>query len=858
MATLAADRHSPARPGPAEPDGRRWLILGVIALAQLMVVLDATVVTIALPSAQRSLHFTTVDRQWIITAYALAFGSLLLLGGKLADLAGRKVTFLLGVLGFAAASAAGGAATSFGMLVAARASQGLFGALLAPSALSLLTTTFSDPRERGKAFGVYSAVAGAGGAVGLLLGGALTEYMSWRWTLYVNLVFAGIAAVGGLLLLRRQPSRGRSRLDLLGAALVSGGMFCLVYGFSNAAMHGWHARSTWGFLAAGGVLLVLFGGWQARARQPLLPPRVVTDRNRAGAYLSMLIAGIGMFGIFLFLAYYMQLTLHFSPVKTGLAFLPMVGMIMLFANLSTIVAMPRIGPRPLIPAGMLAAAAGLAWLTRLSVDSHYTANVLPPILLAGMGLGLIFAPVFNTGTYGVAPSDAGVASATVNTGQQIGGSIGTSLLNTIAASATASYLTADISHTAGGRPSSLLAGMAVVHGYTTAFWVAAAIFAGGALVAATVLRSGPLTLTALAAQARPVSQDALAGDSAPAGAGAAGAAELVPNEAVTSGPAAGTVTDGRAGEAVAARRAVTAGAQVAGHVRRTDGVPVPGTTLTLIGPDGRQAGRARAGTDGGYAITAPRPGPYTLIAMAGGYQPQAQTVIAGGAAAGAVIAGAGAGAMMAGGAAAGAVIAGAAAGAVMAGAVMAGGAAGADVTLPGASSLTGTVRTAGTGRPLAGAAASLAGPDGEVVAGQTTDDAGRYRFADLIPGSYTLAVAAPGHQPAALPVTVADGEPAVRDADLDGGSAVAGTARTPAGAAIPDALITLLDRDGNVAAVTTTGADGGYAIAGLPSGDYTVIASGYPPAASPITIAAGPAQVHDVRLSHQEAPSSAR
>jgi EmrB/QacA subfamily drug resistance transporter len=802
MATAAAESPNQARHGTAEPDGRRWLILGVIALAQLMVVLDATVVTIALPSAQRSLHFSTVDRQWIVTAYALAFGSLLLLGGKLADLAGRKVTFLLGVLGFAAASAAGGAATSFGMLVAARACQGLFGALLAPSALSLLTTTFSDPRERGKAFGVYSAVAGAGGAVGLLLGGALTQYMSWRWTLYVNLIFAGIAAVGGLLLLRRQASPGRPRLDLLGATLVSGGMFCIVYGFSNAAMHSWHTPSTWGFLAAGGVALVLFGGWQARAAQPLLPPRVVTDRNRAGAYLSMLIAGIGMFGIFLFLAYYMQLTLHFSPVRTGLAFLPMVGMIMLFANLSTIVFMPRIGPRPLIPAGMLAAAGGLVWMTRLGVDSHYSVNVLPPILLAGLGLGLIFAPVFNTGTYGVAPSDAGVASATVNTGQQIGGSIGTSLLNTIAASATASYLTAHAAQAAAGRPSPLLAGMAVVHGYTTSFWVAAAIFAGGAVVSAVLLRSGPLTRWS--PQPGPASQDA---------AGAAADAQVPAAAAVGGGPPGDERPRPPASPDPGPDKA--AGPRVSGHVRGAGGMPLPGATLTLISRAGRQAGLGRADADGGYTIPVSRPGRYTLMAIARGYQPQAVAVTADGAATGF------------------------------------------DVTLPGGSSLAGMVRTAGTGQPLAGAAVSLASGSGEIITGQTTDGAGRYRFAGLAPGGYTLAVTAPGHQPAALPVTVADGEQAVRDAELDGGG-VRGSARTPAGAAVPDALITLLDGDGNVAAATTTGADGSYAIPGVPAGDYTVIATGYPPAASAVTVTAGTPRVHDVRLGHPEAQTGQR
>ena len=430
-----------ASPGVAGPDPRRWLILATVGIAQLMVVLDATIVNIALPSAQRSLAFSTVDRQWVVTAYALAFGSLLLLGGRLGDLIGRKITFLGGLIGFAAASAAGGAATSFTMLIAARACQGAFGALLAPAALSLLTTTFSDPKERGKAFGVYGAIAGGGGAVGLVLGGVLTEYLSWRWCLYVNLFFAGIAAIGGLLLLNRQPRGGqRPRLDLPGVVLVSASMFCLVYGFSNAATHGWHTPSTWGFLAAGGGLLVLFAAWQTRARHPLLPLRVVLDRNRGGAYLAVLIVGAGMFGIFLFLTYYLQQTLHYSPVTNGVAFLPMIGMIVVSANLSNIVLLPRFGPKPLVALGMLLAAVSMVWLARIGPDSSYVSAVLGPLLVTGLGFGFTIAPAMNTGTFGVAAQDAGVASATLNTGQQIGGSIGTSLLNTVAASATASYL----------------------------------------------------------------------------------------------------------------------------------------------------------------------------------------------------------------------------------------------------------------------------------------------------------------------------------------------------------------------------------------------------------------------------------
>src|SRR2546429_4918286 len=401
------------------PD-RRWLILGVIGLAQLMVVLDITVMNIALPSAQRALHFNTVDRQWVVTAYALAFGSLLLLGGRLADLLGRKVTFLAGLAGFAGVSAIGGASVNFAMLITARACQGAFAALLVPSALSLLTTTFTAPKDRARAFAVYGAIAGAGGAIGLLLGGALTEYLSWRWTLYVNLIFAGVAFAGGALLLKRQPSPGKPRLDIPGVLMVSSAVFCLVYGFSNAATHHWATPSTYGFLAAGVVLGVVFAVWQGRAANPLLPPRVVLDRNRGGAYLSMLIGTAGLFGTLLFLTYYLQQTLGYSPLITGVAFLPMSVGLIVAANLSTITLMPRFGPKPLVASGMLAAAGGTAWLAQLGPHTGYAAGVLGPLILAGVGVGMVIAPAIKPGTFGVAPQDAGVASATAPSGQMLG------------------------------------------------------------------------------------------------------------------------------------------------------------------------------------------------------------------------------------------------------------------------------------------------------------------------------------------------------------------------------------------------------------------------------------------------------
>jgi len=472
-------------------DRRRWLILGVIGLAQLMVVLDVTVMNIALPSAQHALHFTTADRQWVVTAYTLAFGSLLLLGGRLADLFGRKITFLIGLLGFAGVSAIGGASVNFGMLITARAFQGAFGAILVPSALSLLTTTFTEPKERGKAFGIYGAIAAAGGAIGLLLGGALTEYLSWRWTLYVNLIFAGVAFAGGVLLLERQRSRVKPRLDIPGVLLVSAALFCLVYGFSSAATHNWHTPSTWGFLVAGVALLVLFAVWQTRASDPLLPPRIVLDRNRGGAYASMLIASSGMFGVFLFLTYYLQQTLAYSPVVTGFAILPIAGGIAVAANLSTIVLMPRVGPKPLVGTGFVVATGAMTWFAQLGPHTAYVDGVLGPLILTGIGLGMVIAPSINTGTFGVAPRDAGVASATVTVGQQLGASIGTSLLNTIFASAVASYLTLHVASVRLIGRQALL-GQALAHGYDTAFWWVAGIFAGGAIVGGLLFRRGPL------------------------------------------------------------------------------------------------------------------------------------------------------------------------------------------------------------------------------------------------------------------------------------------------------------------------------------------------------------------------------
>ncbi|MEU8708867.1 MFS transporter [Streptomyces sp. NPDC048565] len=477
---------------PADQSHRsRWWVLTVIALAQLMVMLDATVVNIALPSAQTDLGFADSSRQWVITAYALAFGSLLLLGGRISDMFGRRAAMMTGLIGFAAASALGGAAHTFGYLIAARVLQGAFAALLAPAARSLLVTTFTEPAERAKAFGVFGAVAGAGGAIGLLLGGVLTQQLDWRWTMYINVGFAVVALAGALTLLRPGVRDRSVRLDVPGTLLVSSGLFGIVYGLGNADSHSWGAPETWLPLTAGVVLLAVFARWQTRARQPLLPLRIIVDRTRGASYLTMMVIGAGMFGVFLFLTYYLQQTLGYSPIRTGLAFLPMVVVMMIISIVTTTVLMPRVGPRPLVPLGLALSSASLIWMTALGVHSTYAADVLPPLLLAGLGTGLAIAPAISLPTHGVSERDAGVASAAVNVMQQIGGSVGTALFNTMATTAVSAYLT---DHPG---PTPQVLAEAGVHGYTTAYWWAAAVFALGALATLVLYRSGQVRGKAL-------------------------------------------------------------------------------------------------------------------------------------------------------------------------------------------------------------------------------------------------------------------------------------------------------------------------------------------------------------------------
>ncbi len=455
-------------------DPKRWKALVVIAIAQLMVVLDASIVNIALPALKADLHISDANRQWVVTAYTLAFGGLLLLGGRIADYGGRKRAFLIGLVGFAGASAIGGFAQNQAMLFSSRALQGAFAALLAPAALSLITVTFTDSKERAKAFGVYGGLSAGGAAIGLILGGLLTEYASWRWCLGVNVPIAVLAFILGSANIHESRASGDTRYDIPGAVTSTLGLVTLVYGITKAGTLGWKANETLTYFGIAVALLLAFVIIEKRSSHPLLPVRILTERNRGASYLTSLIVGSGLFGMFLFLSIYFQGVLQYSPVKAGLLFLPFSVGVGISAGVASQL-LPRYGARWVSLVGMLMASGGLFLLTRLQPDSSYTSDILPALMLMSLGLGLVFVPLSATALFAVGNHDAGVASAVLNTSQQIGGALGTAFLNTVATTATTAYF---IDHKI-AQPTPQDSVTALVHGFTTAFhWSAGLVFLG--------------------------------------------------------------------------------------------------------------------------------------------------------------------------------------------------------------------------------------------------------------------------------------------------------------------------------------------------------------------------------------------
>ena len=487
--------------GMRHDDPRRWAALAVIAVAQLMIILDATIVNIALPHAQAELGITDADRQWIVTAYTLAFGGLLLLGGRIADYTGRKRTFIIGCLGFAGASALGGLAPTAGLLFAARGLQGAFAALLAPAALSLITVTFTVPKERARAFGVFGAISGGGAALGLILGGILTEYFSWRWCLGVNVPIALGAAVAAVAVVHESKASGDTRYDIPGAVLATAGLVSLVYGFTEAAkaknpgdptdrtVQGWTAPTTLFFLGLAVVLLVAFVIWELRVTNPLLPMRIVLDRNRGGSYLVFLLVGAGLFAMFLFLTYYFQINLGYSPLKAGFAFLPFSAGIIVAAGVVSQL-LPRVGPRPLLIPGLVMAVVGMLLLLRIDQTTAYWSHVLPSELLMSVGLAGVFIPASSVALVNIGHHDAGVASAVLNTSQQIGGSLGTALLNTLFASAVTAYLAANLTNPSDQAQAQQVTLAAYIHGYHVAFFWGAVLLTGALIAALVFINAG--------------------------------------------------------------------------------------------------------------------------------------------------------------------------------------------------------------------------------------------------------------------------------------------------------------------------------------------------------------------------------
>ncbi|MBB3676134.1 MFS transporter [Modestobacter versicolor] len=483
----------------AEPYPKRWLALAVIAVTVLMVILDATIVNIALPAVSADLDISAASQQWIVTAYTLTFGGFLLLGGRIADFWGRKRTYLVGAVGFAVASALGGLAPNEEILFAARALQGAFGALLAPASLALLTVLFTDAKERAKAFAVYGAIAGGGSAVGLLLGGVLTEYADWRWCFWVNVPVAVVAVVAAIPIVPESKAPGETSYDIPGAVLITVGLASFVYGFTQVAQtaqenadagstdNAWTDPTALTFIAVGVALVAAFVVLELKVRNPLLPMRLVLDRNRGGAYLTSTLVGAGLIGAFFFLSLYFQQVLGYEPVVAGFASLPTTLGVLLSAGAASVL-VPKVGPKPLMVVGALLAAGGLFLMSFLDVDSSFWALAFPGQLVLGLGLGFTFVPLSNLALIGAGEHDAGAASAMLNATQQVGASIGTALLATISVGAITSAITDSVA--GGADPTDPAVGIAAqVEGYTTAFTWAAALLLLGAVVSAVLIKA---------------------------------------------------------------------------------------------------------------------------------------------------------------------------------------------------------------------------------------------------------------------------------------------------------------------------------------------------------------------------------
>jgi EmrB/QacA subfamily drug resistance transporter len=466
------------------PDPRRWIVLALVVAAQFMVVLDVAIVNVALPSIKNDLHFSQESLQWVITSYSILFGGVLLLGGRLADLLGRRRLFMAGLLLFTVSSLLDGLAWSEGSLIAFRSAQGLGAALLSPAALSILTTTFREGRERNLALGIWGAASGSGGAAGVLLGGALTSSLSWSWIFYINVPVGLIVLALTPWLLRESRAGLASRhLDLPGAISITSGLMLLVYAMTRAAQHGWGTGETIALFAASAALLVAFVLIELRSKAPLLPMRMFRLRTLTGSNVAGLLLGAAVFSQFFVLTLYMQQVLHYSALKTGVAYVALTLAIIIFSGVSQALAL-RLGVRRVLPLGMALTAVGLVLYAQLPAHGHYFWDIFPAFLISGIGLALAFVPMTIGALTGVEQKDAGVASGLINTGQQVGGAIGVAAATTIATTYTAHYVSSHAGATA-------FSGAALTHGFSIAFYALAAVAAIGAVLSAAIIESSP-------------------------------------------------------------------------------------------------------------------------------------------------------------------------------------------------------------------------------------------------------------------------------------------------------------------------------------------------------------------------------